>query len=85
MLGQQSFDTVKDAGFKSVRLPVTWADHFIGSSPDWTVDPTSSGIASSVFPRFQPGFRLDTKSAAEIALNVPVHTAQSQPPILCLI
>ncbi|CAP96338.1 hypothetical protein E8E15_003969 [Penicillium rubens] len=35
-----TFDTVKDAGFKSVRLPVTWADHFIGSSPDWTVDPT---------------------------------------------
>lgn len=35
-----TFDTVKAAGFKSVRLPVTWADHFTGSSPDWTVDPT---------------------------------------------
>lgn len=35
-----TFDTVKAAGFKSVRLPVTWAYHFTGSSPDWTVDPT---------------------------------------------
>ncbi|KAJ5941726.1 Immunoglobulin E-set [Penicillium verrucosum] len=35
-----TFDTVKTAGFKSVRLPVTWAYHFTGSSPDWTVDPT---------------------------------------------
>jgi endoglucanase len=34
-----TFDTVKTAGFKSVRLPVTYADHFTGSSPDWTVDP----------------------------------------------
>ncbi|RHZ51315.1 hypothetical protein CDV55_101656 [Aspergillus turcosus] len=34
-----TFDTVKSAGFKSVRLPVTWAYHFTGSSPDWTVDP----------------------------------------------
>ncbi|EAU29993.1 conserved hypothetical protein [Aspergillus terreus NIH2624] len=34
-----TFDVVKAAGFKSVRLPVTWADHFNGSSPDWTVDP----------------------------------------------
>ncbi|KAI9042076.1 putative extracellular endoglucanase [Aspergillus affinis] len=33
------FDTVKSAGFKSVRLPVTWTHHFTGSSPDWTVDP----------------------------------------------
>ncbi|OQD86003.1 hypothetical protein PENSOL_c092G09109 [Penicillium solitum] len=35
-----TFDTAKAAGFKSVRLPVTWAYHFTGSSPDWTVDPT---------------------------------------------
>ncbi|KAJ5803725.1 uncharacterized protein N7518_000028 [Penicillium psychrosexuale] len=34
-----TFDTVKDAGFRSVRLPVTWAYHFTGGSPDWTVDP----------------------------------------------
>ncbi|KXG51480.1 Immunoglobulin E-set [Penicillium griseofulvum] len=34
-----TFNTVKTAGFKSVRLPVTYADHFTGSSPDWTVDP----------------------------------------------
>lgn len=34
-----TFDTVKAGGFKSVRLPVTYAYHFTGSSPDWTVDP----------------------------------------------
>ncbi|KAK2776515.1 hypothetical protein FQN53_002686 [Emmonsiellopsis sp. PD_33] len=39
-----TFDDIKAAGFKSVRLPVTWAYHFTGSSnqgdsPDWTVDP----------------------------------------------
>ncbi|KAJ5318161.1 hypothetical protein PENANT_c052G06349 [Penicillium antarcticum] len=33
-----TFDTVKSAGFKSVRIPVTWAYHFTESSPDWTVD-----------------------------------------------
>jgi endoglucanase len=35
-----TFDTVKTAGFQSVRIPVTWAYHFTGSSPDWTVDST---------------------------------------------
>ncbi|KAF2502942.1 endoglucanase B [Lophium mytilinum] len=35
-----TFDDIKAAGFKSVRLPVTWAYHFTGSSPDWTVDAT---------------------------------------------
>ncbi|KAI1073575.1 glycoside hydrolase family 5 protein [Whalleya microplaca] len=34
-----TFQDIKDAGFKSVRIPVTYADHFTGSSPDWTVDP----------------------------------------------
>ncbi|OQE23791.1 hypothetical protein PENSTE_c008G08988 [Penicillium steckii] len=34
-----TFQTAKDAGFKGVRIPVTWAYHFTGSSPDWTVDP----------------------------------------------
>ncbi|PKY08639.1 endoglucanase B [Aspergillus campestris IBT 28561] len=33
-----TFDQAKSAGFKSIRLPVTWADHFSGESPDWTVD-----------------------------------------------
>ncbi|KAH8734154.1 endoglucanase D precursor [Ilyonectria robusta] len=41
---ESTFDDVKDAGFKSIRLPVTWAYHFTGTSnqgdsPDWTVDP----------------------------------------------
>lgn len=34
-----TFDDVKAAGFKGVRLPVTWAYHFTSQSPDWTVDP----------------------------------------------
>lgn len=34
-----TFDDVKAAGFKSVRIPVTYADHYTGGSPDWTIDP----------------------------------------------
>ncbi|KAI3546792.1 endoglucanase B [Colletotrichum filicis] len=39
-----TFDDVKAFGFNSVRIPVTWMNHFIGfsdqgDSPDWTVDP----------------------------------------------
>jgi endoglucanase len=33
------FDDVKAAGIKSIRLPVTYADHFISGAPDYTVDP----------------------------------------------
>ncbi|KAB8264622.1 glycoside hydrolase superfamily [Aspergillus pseudonomiae] len=36
---ESTFDYVKSAGFKSVRLPVTWTHHFTSESPDWTVDP----------------------------------------------
>ncbi|KAK7754404.1 hypothetical protein SLS62_003697 [Diatrype stigma] len=35
----ETFDDVKAAGFKSVRLPVTYTHHFTGESPDWTIDP----------------------------------------------
>lgn len=34
-----TFDDAKRAGFKSVRIPVTWAYHFTSQAPDWTVDP----------------------------------------------
>ncbi|KAF2791124.1 glycoside hydrolase family 5 protein [Melanomma pulvis-pyrius CBS 109.77] len=34
-----TFDDIKVAGFKGIRLPVTWAYHFTSQSPDWTVDP----------------------------------------------
>ncbi|KAJ0418258.1 glycoside hydrolase superfamily [Aspergillus carlsbadensis] len=34
-----TLDIIKDSGFNSVRLPVTWTHHFTGGSPDWTVDP----------------------------------------------
>ncbi|KAF2460558.1 glycoside hydrolase superfamily [Lineolata rhizophorae] len=34
-----TFDDVIAAGFKGVRIPITWAYHFVSESPDWTVDP----------------------------------------------
>ncbi|EPE02592.1 endoglucanase d precursor [Ophiostoma piceae UAMH 11346] len=34
-----TFDAVKRAGFRSVRIPVTYADHYISAGPDWTIDP----------------------------------------------
>ncbi|KAI1274939.1 putative cellulase [Xylaria sp. FL0933] len=33
-----TFTDIKAAGFKSVRIPVTYADHFVGSSPGWEID-----------------------------------------------
>jgi endoglucanase len=36
---ESTFDDAKRAGFKGIRLPVTWAYHFTSQSPDWTVDP----------------------------------------------
>ncbi|KAF2007244.1 glycoside hydrolase family 5 protein [Amniculicola lignicola CBS 123094] len=33
-----TFDDIKAAGFKGVRLPVTWAYHFTSGSPSWDVD-----------------------------------------------
>ena len=35
-----TFDDIKSAGYKSVRLPVTYAYHFTSASPDWTVNAT---------------------------------------------
>ncbi|KAI2625176.1 glycoside hydrolase family 5 protein [Xylaria nigripes] len=35
----ETFADIKAAGFKSVRIPVTYADHFTGISPEWTIDP----------------------------------------------
>ncbi|KAI0008277.1 glycoside hydrolase family 5 protein [Xylariaceae sp. FL0662B] len=35
----ETFKDIKDAGFKSVRIPVTYADHYTSGSPDWTVAP----------------------------------------------
>lgn len=35
---QDLFDAVKRAGFKSVRIPVTWMGH-IGAAPDYKLDP----------------------------------------------
>lgn len=34
-----TFDDIKKSGYKSVRLPITWAYHFKTQAPDYTVDP----------------------------------------------
>lgn len=34
----QTFDDVVAAGFKSVRIPITYADHFASEAPDYEVD-----------------------------------------------
>ncbi|KAK3326006.1 glycoside hydrolase superfamily [Apodospora peruviana] len=39
-LQESTFDDVKDAGFKSVRIPVTYAEHFVRGSPNWTINAT---------------------------------------------
>ncbi|KAJ2986148.1 hypothetical protein NUW58_g5164 [Xylaria curta] len=33
-----TFKDIKAAGFKSVRIPVTYADHFSGPAPGWEID-----------------------------------------------
>ncbi|KAI3316631.1 glycoside hydrolase family 5 protein [Xylariaceae sp. AK1471] len=35
----ETFKDIKAAGFKSVRIPVTYADHFTGGSPGWAINP----------------------------------------------
>lgn len=34
-----TFDAVKAAGFRSVRIPVTYTHHFLSEAPDYEVDP----------------------------------------------
>ncbi|GKT39831.1 endoglucanase B [Colletotrichum spaethianum] len=36
----KTFDDVKAAGFKSVRIPVSYSDHFTSDAPNYTVDAT---------------------------------------------
>jgi len=36
---KQMIDTLKAAGFNTIRLPVTWKDH-LGPAPDYTIDAT---------------------------------------------
>lgn len=35
-----TFNQIQAAGFKGMRIPVTWNDHFASGSPNWTVDST---------------------------------------------
>ncbi|KAH0610053.1 uncharacterized protein H6S33_012599 [Morchella sextelata] len=37
---ESTFDEIKRAGFKSVRIPVTWTDHFASQAPDYIVNAT---------------------------------------------
>jgi endoglucanase len=37
LITEELLDTVKAAGYKSIRLPVTWTD-YIGEAPDYTID-----------------------------------------------
>ncbi|KAJ0331929.1 hypothetical protein COL922a_011724 [Colletotrichum nupharicola] len=36
---EETFDDIKAAGFKSVRIPVTYNDHFTSAAPNYTIDP----------------------------------------------
>ncbi|KAK5109381.1 hypothetical protein LTR62_007047 [Meristemomyces frigidus] len=35
-----TFSQIQSAGFKGMRLPITWIDHFASGSPSWTVNAT---------------------------------------------
>lgn len=55
---------MKPAAFASSKVEPTTGGLF--QSP-------SSSTASSVLPRFHPGFKAATKDEAEIDLKIPVH------------
>ena len=57
---------LKPAFFTSLKVEATTGGLF---------QEPSFGVASRVFPRFQPGWSAATKSDAEMALNVPVQVA----------
>ncbi|PMD32599.1 glycoside hydrolase family 5 protein [Hyaloscypha variabilis F] len=38
-LVNETFTNAKNRGFKGIRIPVTWADHFIANDANYTVDP----------------------------------------------
>ncbi|KAL4988883.1 glycoside hydrolase superfamily [Aspergillus falconensis] len=59
-----TLDLIKESGFKSVRLPVTWTHHFTGDSPDWTVDPAWLQRVSNV---------LDLITSRDLYAIVNVH------------
>jgi endoglucanase len=39
LLVNSTFTNVKAHGFRGIRLPVTYADHFTSDAPDYTIDP----------------------------------------------
>lgn len=66
---------LKPAFFTSVKVEATTGGLF---------QEPSLGVASRVFPRFQPGWRAATKSDAEMALNVPVQVAAPEEVVVCV-
>lgn len=42
------FATIRKAGFHSVRIPVTYADHFVSGSPEWRINATWLGRVREV-------------------------------------
>ncbi|BCS25048.1 putative extracellular endoglucanase [Aspergillus puulaauensis] len=61
---EATLDLIKESGFKSVRLPVTWTHHFTTNSSDWTVDPEWLQRVSDV---------LDFITARDLYAIVNVH------------
>ncbi|KAG8940363.1 hypothetical protein FRC03_005569 [Tulasnella sp. 419] len=53
----QTFDDIKATGFKSVRIPITWAHHFQSDAPDYNIDPVwMSRVETVVDQALQRGF-----------------------------
>ncbi|KAI5791397.1 glycoside hydrolase superfamily [Pyronema domesticum] len=40
LITTQLLDAIRATGMKSVRIPITWTDHFISQAPDYTVNAT---------------------------------------------
>lgn len=66
---------LKPAFFTSVKVEATTGGLF---------QEPSLGVASRVFPRFQPGWSAATKSEAEMALNAPVQVAAPAEVVVCV-
>jgi hypothetical protein len=66
---------LKPAFFTSLKVEATTGGLF---------QEPSFGVASRVFPRFQPGWSAATKSDAEMALNVPVQVAAPEEVVVCV-
>lgn len=64
-----TFDHIVDAGFKSVRIPVTYTAHLTSGAPNWTVDPVWLQRVSDV---------IDQALARNLYVITNVHHGTSQ-------